>query len=263
MLIQQLQQIMENFYLCIHLPIRAFTPNGEELLSTGFLPGMMSYHKELSSWLHTKPIEDYIHAQNNLTLKPSEILLTFTPEEHIHFSLCPIALHQFSTATAKTHFEAGYYIIGPYTSAYNLKEAFLFKPIHCIPHLVELLYALRDTTLSKQIEMVGLEDYNYHIARAEKYIRVNYDKPITLEILAAHLGLNKSYLCSIFKKATKASFCHYTNKVRIEESKRYLKETNDSMLDIALAVGFSSASYFNTIFKKLEGQTPLEYRKAH
>ena len=33
------------------------------------------------------------------------------------------------------------------------------------------------------------------------------------------------------------------------------------MTDIALAVGFSSSSYFNTIFKKLEGKTPLDYRK--
>ena len=49
--------------------------------------------------------------------------------------------------------------------------------------------------------------------------------------------------------------------MRIEESKKLLRYSTQSITDIALAVGFSSSSYFNTTFKKIEGKTPLEYRK--
>lgn len=51
--------------------------------------------------------------------------------------------------------------------------------------------------------------------------------------------------------------------VRVEKSKDLLKEGTDSILEIALSVGFSSASYFNTTFKKLVGMTPIEYRNQN
>ena len=236
-----LQQTMENFYLCTHLPIRAFNANLEEILSTGFLPGMTTYYKEVKRWLETLP---------NLTDCKSQ--LTFTPEEHIHFTLC--------TLKASSTFNHSFFVIGPYTDHLSLKEEFAFKPAHCMPHLIELLYAISETH-AKEAATAALDDYNYHTIRAQKYIKEHYAEPITLDVLATHLGLNKSYLCTIFKQATKDSFCTYTNKVRIEESKKLLRNTNQSMTDIALSVGFSSSSYFNTIFKKLEGKTPLEYRK--
>lgn len=245
MLIDQLKEIMENFYLCTHLPLRVFNTHGEELLSTGFMPGMVTYQKEVNNWLNTAPYTS--------TSTSSKTLLTFSPADSICFSLFPLYNN--------VSFNEGYFIMGPYTTNITLKEAFAFKPSHCIPHLIELLYSLGDATNLAQSTPIFLEDYNYHISRAQAYIKEHYFAPITLDILAEHLGLNKSYLCTIFKKATKESFCNYTNKVRISEGKKLLKDTNESMTEIALAVGFSSASYFNTIFKKFEGKTPLEYRK--
>lgn len=244
---QYLQETMENFYLCTHLPIRAFHTHLEEALCTGFIPGMTTYQHELNLWLKSlSPLD--CHKSN----------LTFMPKEHILFTLCPLGpFKNYSEEQASTHME-GYFIIGPYTDDFSLKEDFAFKPSHCMPHLIELLYSIGE---SHTRHMTTIDDCNYHVVRAQKYIKEHYAQPITLDILASHLGLNKSYLCTIFKQATKDSFCTYTNKVRIEESKKLLKNTNQSITDIALSVGFSSASYFNTMFKKLEGKTPLEYRK--
>lgn len=238
-----LQDIMENFYLCSHLPIRAFNKLGEEILSTGFLPNMAHLTVNVFNWLE----------EAQLTLQ-KQLLLTFTPKESIHFALCPIDPNEI---------EKGIYLIGPYTSSKQLMKDFPFKPAHCMPHLITLLYTLTEAqkeTVSS--ETLFHDDYSYHIIKAEEYIHTHFREPITLEDLAKHLNLNKSYLCTIFKKATRDSFCNYTNKVRIEESKKLLLNTTDSMIDISLAVGFSSASYFNTIFKKFEGKTPLEYRKG-
>ena len=139
-----------------------------------------------------------------------------------------------------------------------VKEEFAFKPKHCISHLIQLLYSIGD---SHTRHLTSLDECSYHIIRAQKYIREHFSEPITLDILANYLGLHKSYLCTIFKQTTKDSFCTYINKIRIDESKKLLQNTNLSMTEIALSVGFSSSSYFNTIFKKIAGKTPLEYRK--
>lgn len=243
MLTDHLQEAMEDFYFCSHLSIRAFNKEGAELLSTGFFSYTEYLPLNLEELLKKSP----------LTLG-SEPHITLTPQELIHFTLCPITPHDIDN---------GVYLIGPYTSCKHLAEGLPFKPAHCMPHLITLLYALAEE--HKKIipnEATSCEDYSYHIVKAKEYIHAHFKEPITLEVLATHLKLNKSYLCTIFKKATKDSFCNYTNKVRIKESKKLLRHTNESMTDIALAVGFSSASYFNTIFKKLEGKTPLEYRKT-
>ena len=246
-----LQQTMENFYLCTHIPIRAMDCEWNELLLTGLLPSMQTFTLQIQNWLH------------HLSFEPNSKILTFSPCESIHFSLCPIQasnnIMELSSALEPS-IRNGFFLIGPYTDSLSLKEEYAFKPLHCIPHLIELLHAISKSHLS-QITYTALEDYNYHIARAKDYIEANYMNPITLDELATHLGLNKSYLCTIFKKSTKDSFCNYTNKIRIEESKKLLKTSSASITDIALAVGFSSSSYFNTIFKKLEGKTPLDYRK--
>lgn len=247
-----LQAHMETFYLCSHLPIRAFNKEGLELLSTGSSDYFTDLINVLPSWLQ--------EAHSNLLHKG---ILTFSSQCDVYFTLCPIAMHSL---------DEGFYLIGPYTNNPALKNDILFKPDHCMPHLVSLLYRLGNSSPAVSLETsadesssaspASNEDYSYHINKAEQYIRTHYDEPITLDALAQYLGLNKSYFCTIFKKATKDSFCNYTNKVRVEESKKLLKNTTDSMLDIALAVGFSSASYFNTIFKKLEGKTPLDYRRG-
>lgn len=237
------KEAMENFYFCSHLPVRAFNKEGVELLCTGFSSHMEHFSSHFEDWLQ----------QARLMLK-NQPHITFTPQEFIHFTLCPIM---------PSHIEHGIYLIGPYTSSKQPILDLPFKPDHCIPHLIALLYTLSEEHQDiASHESEDQEDYSYHIVKAREYIQTHFKEPITLEALATHLNLNKSYLCTIFKKATKDSFCNYTNKVRIEESKKLLRQTNDSMTDIALAVGFSSASYFNTIFKKLEGKTPLEYRKT-
>ncbi len=238
-----LKDTMENFYLCSHLPIRAFNGEGQEVLSTGNLPNMAHLASNACTWLN----EAYLVLQE-------QNYLTYTPKEFIHFTLCPIKPNDI---------ENGIYLIGPYTSNKQLMGDFPFKPAHCIPHLITLLYTLFKAQQKADSCCTSFhDDYSYHIVKAEEYIHTHFKEPITLEALAQHLNLNKSYLCTIFKKATKDSFCNYTNKVRIEESKKLLLHTNESIIDIALSVGFSSASYFNTIFKKLEGKTPLEYRKG-
>ena len=66
----------------------------------------------------------------------------------------------------------------------------------------------------------------------------------------------------MFKKETGQTFINYLNNYKIERSKDLLKNTNKTLLDISLEVGFNNQSYYSTIFKKYTNMTPQEYRET-
>lgn len=94
------------------------------------------------------------------------------------------------------------------------------------------------------------------------YIEKNYMKEISLEILSEEMGLTPNYLCKIFKNSTGMKLTQYINQVRVEGAKKLLKNTNMKAHEIAETVGFSSASYFSTIFKQVTGTTVSEYKDS-
>ena len=93
------------------------------------------------------------------------------------------------------------------------------------------------------------------------YINKNYKNNITLDTVANMVHLNASYFSSIFKKEVGLNFSTYLNKVRIEQSMILLKNTDYSILNIALEVGFEDQSYFSKVFKNLTNMTPKHYRQ--
>jgi AraC-like DNA-binding protein/ligand-binding sensor protein len=99
------------------------------------------------------------------------------------------------------------------------------------------------------------------IKRAVNYINNNYKKNISLECISTYVHLNSSYFSTLFKKETGMRFSDYLNKVRIEESKKLLKDISNSILEVSLEVGFEDQSYYSKVFKKVTGMTPREYRE--
>lgn len=98
------------------------------------------------------------------------------------------------------------------------------------------------------------------IQRAISFINENYKDNLTLSTVANLVHLNASYFSSFFKKETSMSFSSYLNKVRIEKSKLLLKNYDETILNIALEVGFEDQSYFTKVFKALTTMTPKEYQ---
>lgn len=94
------------------------------------------------------------------------------------------------------------------------------------------------------------------------YINANYYENITLEDASARLNFDSSYFCRLFKSATGATFTEYLNFVRVCKAEKLLSKTQDSILEISEAVGFSSVSYFHRIFKKYRNCSPRYYRSA-
>ena len=84
-----------------------------------------------------------------------------------------------------------------------------------------------------------------------------------LEQLAEEGHMNKFYLSHAFKKEYGLSPINYMIDCRIREGKRLLADTDLSLSQIAGILGFSSPSYFSQSFRKAEGISPAEYRKAN
>ena len=78
--------------------------------------------------------------------------------------------------------------------------------------------------------------------------------------MAKLFNYNPVYLGRVFKKETGTSTKEYANKKRIDYAKKPLNN-NEMVISASQKVGFNNVTYFNSIFKKLAGITPSEYKK--
>lgn len=102
-----------------------------------------------------------------------------------------------------------------------------------------------------------------HLAVLLDYINTHYNEVITLEQACTIAKLDYHYFSRAFKERTGQNFVEYLTFIRILNAKKMLVETDDTIRDIAKNVGIPNPSYFNRIFKKQNGITPIEYRKKN
>ena len=94
-----------------------------------------------------------------------------------------------------------------------------------------------------------------------RYIDNHFKENLTLDQLAQLAHLNKYYLAHAFRREFGVSPINYLISRRIEESRFLLRETDHTLSLIAQILGFSSASYFSQSFRRVEGISPMEYRR--
>lgn len=109
--------------------------------------------------------------------------------------------------------------------------------------------------------ILSTSGYSPMIQRAADYILLNLGHPITLNQIAQSIGTNPSYLSRKFKQEVGMTITNYVNHRRIVLAKQYLSRPTPSITDIALMTGFNDLNYFIRVFKKLTGQTPLQFRQ--
>lgn len=95
-----------------------------------------------------------------------------------------------------------------------------------------------------------------------EYIQANYTESISLDMLADQVHLCKSETCRMFKRYMNETIFSYLLRYRIERSLEYVKNNTYNITEISEKVGFESSGYFSSVFKKMIGMSPLEYRKA-
>ncbi len=131
--------------------------------------------------------------------------------------------------------------------------------------LQSLLYLL----LSELIESASenspkerLPVQHRYIQKAVSYIQMNYmEDELTVANLADYVGLDRSYLCSLFKKYLSTSPQTYIAKYRINRACELLKKTSYSIGEITHMVGYKDPVVFQKFFKNITGISPSRYRK--
>ncbi|PAD80446.1 AraC family transcriptional regulator [Paenibacillus campinasensis] len=94
------------------------------------------------------------------------------------------------------------------------------------------------------------------------YMTSQYAHPVSIEQMCASLGYNRAYLSRIFKKETGMTPVAYLLKLRIDQSKRLLRERPElSVEQVSASVGLTDPLYFSRQFKRFFGQSPTSYRQ--
>ena len=112
-------------------------------------------------------------------------------------------------------------------------------------------------------DSVSQDRYGSVIRDAKNFIREHFNQgDLSLNQIAAHIGVSPSYFSSIFKQETGQNFVEYLTQVRMERACELLKCTSYRTAEIGEQVGYNDAHYFSAAFKKAMGQSPKDYKAS-
>lgn len=114
----------------------------------------------------------------------------------------------------------------------------------------------------KKQEAKQLSSREIMVAQVKHMIRRNFADPLPLSYIAEYVYTNPSYLSRVFSADTGIQLSAFINQVRIDNARQLLENTDELIIDIAVACGFNQVPHFNRIFKELTGMSPSSYRKA-
>ncbi len=99
------------------------------------------------------------------------------------------------------------------------------------------------------------------IVRAMDYITLHYMEPIRIDELSAWCHISETHFRRLFSEYMNMSPLEYINLVRVQTACNYLKNTDESIIDIANKCGFTTPSTFNRNFRQVTGVSPSEWRR--
>ena len=101
------------------------------------------------------------------------------------------------------------------------------------------------------------------IKKAQELIESKFQDKITVDELAAQLCIGRRNLERRFKKATANTVVEYIQRVKIEAAKKTLEHGRKNVNEVMYDVGYSDTKAFRTVFKKITGLSPVEYRNKY
>jgi transcriptional regulator GlxA family with amidase domain len=101
------------------------------------------------------------------------------------------------------------------------------------------------------------------IKQAQQYIENNFEEKITVDQLASMFALGRRNMERRFKKATANTVTEYIQRVKIEAAKKNLEKGRKNVNEVMYEVGYSDTKAFRTIFKRITGLSPIEYRSKY
>ena len=101
------------------------------------------------------------------------------------------------------------------------------------------------------------------IKKAQGFIEKNFQDKITVDQLAERFAIGRRSFERRFKKATNNTVVEYIQRVKMEAAKRSFETSRKNINEVMFDVGYTDTKAFRTIFKKVTGLTPIEYRNKY
>jgi len=99
------------------------------------------------------------------------------------------------------------------------------------------------------------------LRRAVERLRSDSDADVSLAALASDAGLSRFHFCRAFKESTGLSPHAWLRQHRLEQAMNMLRDTDASVVSVAVALGYASQTAFAAAFRKLTGETPSDWRR--
>lgn len=143
--------------------------------------------------------------------------------------------------------------------AFWLNEVFMQPEIsggEYFQRLRQLCRKICNDNVEKKQEQRGLL-----VAEIKEYIREHYCEPdMGLSRVGGEFRMSESYLSTLFKEQSGGNFADYVEALRIERACELLQNTDNTVNDVAEAVGYNSVQSFRRAFKRVKGVSPKEAR---
>ena len=127
-----------------------------------------------------------------------------------------------------------------------------------------LLSVLRDTGSEKKRlkTPVALNHENEIVSRTLQYVADHVCDKLSVEIVSREVGVSASHLTALFHRQMNISPGEYIRRVKLEESKRLIREGTMNFSQIAAQLNYSTIHHFSRQFKDKFGMSPSEYAKS-
>lgn len=99
------------------------------------------------------------------------------------------------------------------------------------------------------------------LERARERVHEELSRPLSVQAIAADLGVTPVRLARAFRKAFGESLGTYHRRLRVREACARLRQGEASLAEVAIAAGFTDQSHFTRVFRRVVGTTPAAYRR--
>lgn len=202
-------------------------------------------------------------------------------ENDVHIYRCPFGLYEAVAPLYHFGVPAGYLMMGQVLDStgesrsrteaaarpYIADAAALLAAVESIPQSTKdklracfgiMMICSEYITLTHRLQ---LSDRRLAPA-VRQYIGEHYARRLTLQELCGQFFCSKSTLLHAFHEAYGTTVNRHLNDVRLQHAEKRLRETDDTVADIAAACGFAEANYFAKVFRKKHGLSPSAFRAA-
>lgn len=133
------------------------------------------------------------------------------------------------------------------------------RPLYLICKAIEIIDMIGEHIHDYQDNNNNSLDQDLFI-KMTTWINEHYNENITIATLCHKVGISRNKCCHLFQQFTQNTFQYYLSHYRLNKSLHYLKNTHLSILEISQLCGFSSPSYFTSVFKKEYHCLPKEMK---